>query len=53
MTMAQFTSDTGVNDVFGYPACPDLEVKWGLWKLLKPEEIGVELPGFMMDPRPV
>jgi 5-methyltetrahydrofolate--homocysteine methyltransferase len=36
---------------FGYPACPDLEDQLGIWKLLKPEEIGVQLTeGFMMDP---
>jgi 5-methyltetrahydrofolate--homocysteine methyltransferase len=36
---------------FGYPACPELEDQAGLWKLLKPEEIGVQLTeGFMMDP---
>jgi 5-methyltetrahydrofolate--homocysteine methyltransferase len=53
MTMAQrFTSRyRGKRYSFGYPACPDLEDQAGLWKLLKPEEIGVELTeGFMMDP---
>src|SRR5262245_2334762 len=36
---------------FGYPACPDLESQAGLFKLLKPEEIGVQLTeGFMMEP---
>lgn len=36
---------------FGYPACPRLEDQEILWKLLKPEEIGVQLTdGFMMDP---
>jgi 5-methyltetrahydrofolate--homocysteine methyltransferase len=36
---------------FGYPACPDLESQAGLFRLLKPEEIGVELTeGFMMEP---
>jgi 5-methyltetrahydrofolate--homocysteine methyltransferase len=53
MTMAQrFTSRyRGKRYSFGYPACPDLEDQVGLWKLLKPEEIGVELTeGFMMDP---
>jgi 5-methyltetrahydrofolate--homocysteine methyltransferase len=36
---------------FGYPACPDLEDQAGIWKLLKPEEIGVRLTeGMMMDP---
>jgi 5-methyltetrahydrofolate--homocysteine methyltransferase len=36
---------------FGYPACPRLDDQAPLWKLLKPEEIGVQLTdGFMMDP---
>ncbi len=36
---------------FGYPACPDLEDQRGIWNLLRPEEIGVQLTeGFMMDP---
>ncbi len=36
---------------FGYPACPKLDDQAILWKLLKPEEIGVQLTdGFMMDP---
>jgi 5-methyltetrahydrofolate--homocysteine methyltransferase len=36
---------------FGYPACPRLEDQVILWKLLNPDEIGVELTdGFMMDP---
>ncbi len=36
---------------FGYPACPNLEDQQGIWKLLRPEEIGVQLTeGFMMDP---
>jgi 5-methyltetrahydrofolate--homocysteine methyltransferase len=36
---------------FGYPACPSLEDQQGIWKLLRPEEIGVQLTeGFMMDP---
>jgi len=53
MTMAQrFTSRyRGKRYSFGYPACPNLEDQAGLWKLLKPEEIGVQLTeGFMMDP---
>lgn len=33
---------------FGYPA---LEDQAGIWKVLKPEDIGVQLTeGFMMDP---
>ena len=36
---------------FGYPACPNLEDQQGIWKLLRPEEIGVALTdGMMMDP---
>jgi len=53
MTMAQrFTSRyRGKRYSFGYPACPELEDQAAIWKLLKPEEIGVELTeGFMMDP---
>jgi len=53
MTMAQrFTSRyRGKRYSFGYPACPELEDQVGLWKLLRPEEIGVQLTeGFMMDP---
>jgi len=53
MTMAQrFTSRyRGRRYSFGYPACPDLEDQAGLWKILKPEDIGVQLTeGFMMDP---
>jgi 5-methyltetrahydrofolate--homocysteine methyltransferase len=53
MTMQErFTSRyRGKRYSFGYPACPNLEDQAGLWKLLRPEEIGVELTeGFMMDP---
>jgi len=53
MTMAQrFTSRyRGKRYSFGYPACPDLEFQAGIWKILAPEEIGVQLTeGFMMDP---
>ena len=36
---------------FGYAACPDLEDQEGLFKLLKPEDIGVHLTsGLMMTP---
>jgi 5-methyltetrahydrofolate--homocysteine methyltransferase len=35
----------------GYPACPNLDDQQGIWKLLRPEEIGVQLTdGMMMDP---
>jgi 5-methyltetrahydrofolate--homocysteine methyltransferase len=53
MTMAQrFTSRyRGKRYSFGYPACPSLEDQAGIWKLLRPEEIEVQLTeGFMMDP---
>jgi len=53
MTMAQrFTSRyRGKRYSFGYPACPELEDQVGLWKLLSPEDIGVQLTeGMMMDP---
>jgi 5-methyltetrahydrofolate--homocysteine methyltransferase len=53
MAMAQrFTSRyRGKRYSFGYPACPNLEDQAGIWKLLRPEEIGVQLTeGFMMDP---
>jgi 5-methyltetrahydrofolate--homocysteine methyltransferase len=53
MAMAQrFTSRyRGKRYSFGYPACPDLEDQEGIWRLLRPEEIGVQLTeGFMMDP---
>jgi 5-methyltetrahydrofolate--homocysteine methyltransferase len=53
MTMVQrFTSRyRGKRYSFGYPACPNLEDQAGIWKLLRPEEIGVQLTdGFMMDP---
>ena len=53
LTMGQrFTSRyRGKRYSFGYPACPELEDQTAIWKLLKPEEIGVQLTeGFMMDP---
>ena len=53
LTMAQrFTSRyRGKRYSFGYPACPNLEDQAAIWKLLRPEEIGVQLTeGFMMDP---
>jgi 5-methyltetrahydrofolate--homocysteine methyltransferase len=53
MSMAQrFTSRyRGKRYSFGYPACPNLEDQTAIWKLLNPEEIGVQLTeGFMMDP---
>jgi 5-methyltetrahydrofolate--homocysteine methyltransferase len=53
MEMAQrFTSRyRGKRYSFGYPACPNLDDQTGLWKLLRPEDIGVQLTeGMMMDP---
>jgi 5-methyltetrahydrofolate--homocysteine methyltransferase len=36
---------------FGYSSCPNLDDQQGVWKLLRPEEIGVQLTeGMMMDP---
>lgn len=41
----------GIRVSFGYPACPDLEDQGPLFKLIKPEDIGVQLTeGFMMEP---
>ena len=53
MTMKdRFTSRyRGKRYSFGYPACPNLDDQAGLWKLLQPGEIGVQLTeGMMMDP---
>jgi len=53
LTMAErFTSRyRGKRYSFGYPACPELEDQAGIWRLLSPGEIGVDLTeGFMMDP---
>jgi 5-methyltetrahydrofolate--homocysteine methyltransferase len=36
---------------FGYPACPNLDDQTAMWRLLNPQEIGIELSdGMMMDP---
>ncbi|MGH9485153.1 MAG: dihydropteroate synthase, partial [Terriglobales bacterium] len=41
----------GKRYAFGYPACPNLNDQAGIWKLLHPEEIGVQLTdGMMMEP---
>ena len=41
----------GIRLSYGYPACPDLEEQKKLFKLLKPEQIGVHLTeSLMMDP---
>jgi 5-methyltetrahydrofolate--homocysteine methyltransferase len=53
MTMLnRFTTKyRGLRYSFGYPACPALEDQAGIFKLLRPEEIGVNLTeGFMMEP---
>jgi 5-methyltetrahydrofolate--homocysteine methyltransferase len=53
MTMHdRFTSRyRGKRYSFGYPACPNLDDQVGIWKLLKPGDIGVQLTeGMMMDP---
>ena len=53
MTMHdRFTSRyRGKRYSFGYPACPNLDDQQGIWKLLRPEEIGVHLTeGMMMEP---
>ncbi len=48
----RFTSKyRGKRYSFGYPACPNLDDQQGLFALLHPEDIGVELTeGMMMDP---
>ncbi len=53
MTMHdRFTSQyRGKRYSFGYPACPNLDDQQGIWKLIHPEEIGVQLTeGMMMEP---
>jgi 5-methyltetrahydrofolate--homocysteine methyltransferase len=53
MTMHdRFTSKYhGKRYSFGYPACPNLDDQQGLWNLLRPEDIGVQLTeGMMMEP---
>jgi 5-methyltetrahydrofolate--homocysteine methyltransferase len=53
MTMQErFTSRyRGKRYSFGYPACPNLEDQSKLFRLLRPEDIGVHLTeGFMMEP---
>ena len=48
----RFTSKyRGKRYSFGYPACPNLDEQQGLFTLLRPADIGVELTeGMMMDP---
>ncbi len=53
MTMQQrFTSKyRGKRYSFGYGACPNLDHQAGIWELLRPEDIGIQLTeGMMMDP---
>ncbi len=53
MTMGdRFTSKyRGKRYSFGYPACPNLDDQQGMWTLLRPQDIGVDLTeGMMMDP---
>jgi 5-methyltetrahydrofolate--homocysteine methyltransferase len=53
MTMAERLKARyqGIRVSFGYPACPDLADQEKLWRLLKPDRIGVNLTeGHMMDP---
>jgi len=53
MTMQErFTSRyRGKRYSFGYPACPNLDDQQGIWKLLQPDDIGVQLTeGMMMEP---
>jgi 5-methyltetrahydrofolate--homocysteine methyltransferase len=48
----RFTSKyRGKRYSFGYPACPNLDDQQGIWKLLRPDDIGVRLTeGMMMEP---
>ncbi|MBS1857163.1 MAG: methionine synthase [Acidobacteria bacterium] len=48
----RFTSKyRGKRYSFGYPACPNMAGQEGIWKLLRPEEIGVRLTeSYMMEP---
>ncbi|HYP05888.1 MAG TPA: vitamin B12 dependent-methionine synthase activation domain-containing protein, partial [Bryobacteraceae bacterium] len=53
MTMQErFTSRyRGKRYSFGYPACPNLDDQQGIWKLIRPDDIGVQLTeGMMMEP---
>jgi 5-methyltetrahydrofolate--homocysteine methyltransferase len=53
MTMQErFTSRyRGKRYSFGYPACPNLDDQQGIWTLIHPEDIGVQLTeGMMMEP---
>ncbi len=53
MTLPQMfrTEYRGLRVSFGYPACPALADQEQLFRLLEPEDIGVQLTdGYMMDP---
>jgi 5-methyltetrahydrofolate--homocysteine methyltransferase len=53
MTMQErFTSKyRGKRYSFGYGACPNMDDQQGIWKLLRPDDIGVHLTeGMMMEP---
>ena len=41
----------GMRFSLGYPACPNIEDQTKIFRLIQPENIGIELTeGFMMDP---
>jgi len=41
----------GIRVSFGYPACPDMANQEPLFRLINPNDIGIELTeSFMMDP---
>ena len=41
----------GIRVSFGYPACPNLADQSTLWRVLQPDQIGIQLTeGHMMDP---
>jgi 5-methyltetrahydrofolate--homocysteine methyltransferase len=41
----------GLRVSFGYPSCPNLADQATLWRVLEPEQIGIQLTeGYMMDP---
>ena len=41
----------GLRVSFGYPACPDLADQAKLWRILRPDDVGIQLTeGYMMDP---
>ncbi|MFM1655485.1 methionine synthase [Brevibacillus sp. B_LB10_24] len=53
MTMAERLGARyqGIRVSFGYPACPSLEDQEKLFRLLRPEDVGIHLTeGFMMEP---